>query len=201
MIRCVISDLGRVIVHFDNTVFYEKIARCSPFSREKIAELTRAHFHLVKTFDRGEMTPLEFYGRVTETLHARIDFSGFYEVYNDVFSVKPDVLQTLKRLKRGYKLLLLSNTDVMRFGFIRRKFPEILIFDEYVLSYEVGSIKPEPQIYREALQRAGYEAQQCVFIDDIKENIEAAQRLGIIGVHLEPQTDLQTVLRELGLSF
>lgn len=201
MIRCVISDLGRVILHFDNTIFYEKIAKCSSFSKEGIKELVHLHFDLIKSFDRGEMTPQEFYARVVKTLQANIDYDDFYSIYNNVFSLNPDVLDIMKRLKQNYRLLLLSNTDVMRFGFIKKRFPEILIFDDYILSYEVGSIKPEALIYKEALRRAEFQAQQCLFIDDIQENVEAAQKLGIQAIQMEPQTDLGAVLMDRGLSF
>ena len=89
----------------------------------------------------------------------------------------------------------------MRFGFIKKKFPEILIFDEYVLSFEVGHMKPHPLIYIKALEKAGVKANESIFIDDIKENIEAAQNLGIGGILFGPQTNLEAELREKGLSF
>ena len=89
----------------------------------------------------------------------------------------------------------------MRFGFIKKKFPEIMIFDEYILSYEVGAMKPHPRIYEDALAKAGVEANECVFIDDIEVNIETAQKLGIDIIHMTPHTDLEAVLREKGLSF
>lgn len=201
MIRCVISDLGKVIIFFDNNIFFEKIAGYSRHSKEKIRELTAVHFELVEIFDKGEMTPQDFYVRVREKLEASIDYDTFFSVYNDVFSLNPPALQIMKRLKRNYRLVLLSNTDIMRFGFIKKKFPEIMIFDDYVLSFEVGFMKPHPQIYKEALKRAGYKAKECVFIDDREENIEAAAKLGIKGIHFGPQTDLEAILKEIGLSF
>ncbi len=201
MIRCVLSDLGKVLIFFDNDIFFKKIAKNCPFTHEEIRELTFSHFYLVESFDRGEMSPDEFYRQVTKKLKARIDYDRFYSIYNDVFSLNPPILQLMIRLKKNYKIVLLSNTDVMRFDFIKKKFPEIMIFDEYVLSYQVGFIKPHPQIYKEALKQAGAEAEECVFIDDRKENIEEAERLGISGILMEPQTDLETVLQEMGLSF
>jgi HAD superfamily hydrolase (TIGR01509 family) len=147
------------------------------------------------------MTPQDFYIRVIEKLEARIDYDTFFSIYNDVFSLNPPVLQIMKRLKRNYRLVLLSNTDIMRFGFIKKKFPEIMIFDEYVLSFEVGFMKPHPQIYKEALKKAGFGARECVFIDDREENIEVAAKLGINGIHIGPQTDLEAILKEEGLSF
>jgi len=201
MIRCVISDLGRVIIFFDNNIFFEKIANYCPFSKEEIAELTSAHLEIVRSFDEGKITPEEFYNQVTKVLQASIDYDNFYSIYNDVFSLNPPVLEIMQRLKGNYRLVLLSNTDVMRFGFVKKKFPEIMIFDEYVLSYEVGSMKPHPKIYREALKRTGVKAEECIFIDDKEENVEVAQRLGINGIQMGAQTDLEAILQGMDLSF
>lgn len=201
MIRCVISDLGKVIVFFDNNIFFEKIANYSSYSTEEIRELASAHFELVEFFDKGEITPQDFHTRVIQKLEARIDYDTFFSIYNDVFSLVPPVLQIMKRLKRNYRLVLLSNTDTMRYGFVKKKFPEILIFDEYVLSFEVGFMKPHPQIYKEALKKAEFPARECVFIDDREENIQAAEKLGINGIYMGPQTDLEAALKETGLSF
>ncbi|NIM59739.1 MAG: HAD-IA family hydrolase [Candidatus Aminicenantes bacterium] len=201
MIRCVISDLGKVIIFFDNNIFFEKIADYSPYSTEEIRELALAHFDLVEFFDKGEISPQDFHARVIKKLEARIDYDTFFTIYNDVFSLNPPVLQIMQRLKKNYRLVVLSNTDTMRFGFIKKRFPEILIFDEYVLSFEVGFMKPHPRIYKEALKKAGFPAKECLFIDDREENIEAAAKLGIKGIHMEPQTDLEALLKEEGLSF
>lgn len=201
MIRCVISDLGKVIIFFDNNIFFEKIADYCPFSKEEIAELTSDHFYLIESFDEGKITPEEFYSQAAKKLEARVDYAGFFSIYNDVFSLNSPVLEIMKRLKGNYRLILLSNTDVMRFGFIKRRFPEIMIFDEYVLSYEVGSMKPHPQIYKEALKKAGVKAEECIFIDDREENVEVARKFGMDGIHMEPWTDLEAILQGMGLSF
>lgn len=201
MIRCVISDLGKVVVSFDNSIFFAKMAECCPYSKEDVDNLTTTHFYLIELFDKGELTPHEFYRRVIETFKADIDYEKFFSIYNDVFSLNPEVLNILKKLKGRYRLVLLSNTDVMRYGFIKKRFPEILIFDDYVLSYEVGAMKPDPQIYRVALKRARAKPEECVFIDDIKENVDAAIGLGIRGIVIEPQTDLRAALQEFGLTF
>jgi putative hydrolase of the HAD superfamily len=197
----VISDLGKVIVFFDNNIFFEKIANYSSYSIGEIRELASAHFELVEFFDKGEITPQDFHTRVIQKLEARIDYDTFFSIYNDVFSLVPPVLQIMKRLKRNYRLVLLSNTDTMRYSFIKKKYPEILIFDEYVLSFEAGFMKPHPQIYKEALKKAGFPARECVFIDDREENIQTAAKLGINGIHIGPQTDLEAALKEKGLSF
>jgi putative hydrolase of the HAD superfamily len=197
----VISDLGKVIIFFDNDIFFEKMADYCPFSKDEIQELTLAHFEIIESFDKGEVSPEEFYRKVAEILRARINYDNFFSIYNDVFSLDLSVLEIMKRLKANYRLVLLSNTDVMRFGFIKKTFPQIMIFNEYVLSYEVGSMKPHPQIYKAALKKAGFRAEECIFIDDREENIKAAAELGIQGILMEPHADLEAILRKMGLSF
>jgi epoxide hydrolase-like predicted phosphatase len=115
--------------------------------------------------------------------------------------INPDVVRSLRKLKPNYRLVLLSNTDVKHFAFIRGEFPEMFFFDEYVLSYEVGLMKPDPRIYEIALEKAKARAGECVFIDDLEENIEAAAKMGIHTIHFTPETDLDGELRSLKVSF
>ena len=200
-IKAVISDLGRVILHFDNHIFYRKLAGYASMSYEEIARLAFDHGELVRLFDSGRMASREFFERVTARVEARMDEEEFFSIYNDIFSPIPGTLDILRELKPRARLILLSNTDPMRFGLIKRRFPEILIFDEYVLSYEVGAIKPDPAIYEEAIRRAGCRPAEAVFIDDLAVNVEAAAELGIKGiVFTAGTTDLAAELRRLGLS-
>ena len=201
MIRCVISDMGKVILHFDRGIFYEKIAGFCPYSKDEVEKLTLQNFDIVVSFNEGAISPQEFYSRVISKLKAEIGYDEFYAIYSDVFFLNSPVLEIMKRLKRNYKLVLLSNTDIMHFTFIKKRFPEILIFDDYVLSYEVGAMKPDPRIYEEALKRTGFEPEECLFIDDTEENIKGARKLGINVILMEPRTDLEAVLRGMNLSF
>jgi putative hydrolase of the HAD superfamily len=68
------------------------------------------------------------------------------------------------------------------------------LFDEIVISGEVGMRKPEPRIFQHALDLVGLSAEQCVFIDDIQANIQAARALGILGIH---HMDTLTTIAEI----
>jgi putative hydrolase of the HAD superfamily len=129
-------------------------------------------------------------------------YADFFAIYNDIFTPVLPVIDVLARVKAaGYRTLLLSNTDPERFGFVRRRFPEILFFDDYVLSYELKLLKPEPAIYRAAAAKAGRLPEECVFIDDMEENVKGAVAAGLAGVLYRPETDLAAELRKLGLKF
>lgn len=199
MIRTVISDLGRVILWFDNGIFFKKIAARSSCSEEKIREVIHRNSALIRLFDTGKMTPHEFHSHATAKLDAQISSDEFFASYCDVFSLNVPVLNLLQGLKGKFRLILLSNTDPVRFSFIKKTFPEILFFDDYVLSFEVGLMKPDTRIYEVTLKVAASQPSDCVFIDDMEENIEAAKRLGFQSILYKPDTDLARGLRALGV--
>jgi putative hydrolase of the HAD superfamily len=199
MIKNVISDLGRVILFFDNHIFFRKMAEHCPYSAEEIANMVYCYPDLIRIFDSGKLSPREFFERVTGILSADIDEESFSSVYSDVFSLNQPVLEIIKRLRPDYRLILLSNTDAIRFGFIRHRFPEIFVFDEYVLSYEVGWVKPERRIYLEALKLAQAGADECLFMDDIPEYVEAARELGIRTILYHTGIDLEAELTRQGV--
>ena len=201
MTCAVISDLGRVILWFDNTIFYRKMTAYCQLSAAEIREIVHNSLEFVELFDLARLTPREFYERVIAKLGAKVGYNDFMAAYVDVFSVNAPVLEIMKKLNARYRLIMVSNVDVVRFGFIRKRFPEIMIFDDYVLSYELGVMKPDAGIYRVALEKAGARPEECVFIDDMEENIEGATALGIPGILYRPETDLEKELRSLGLSF
>jgi HAD superfamily hydrolase (TIGR01509 family) len=195
MIRAIISDMGRVILWFDNDVFIQKLAATSTVPEDKIKEAAHWNLDLLTAFDRGAISPGEFYRRVAGAVCSGIGEIEFCAIYNDIFRLNPPTLDVLRKQKAaGKTLLLLSNTDVLRFGYIRERYPEILIFDDYVLSFELGMVKPEPGIYLEAVRRAGCRPEECVFIDDMPENVEAALKLGMAGIVYAPETDLAAEL-------
>ena len=199
-IKCVISDLGKVILFFDNFIFFQKIAEHCPFSAQDISERVHRHIDLIRSFDTGEIESEDFYREVVQKLEADVGKKNFFRMYNDVFSLNLPVLDLLRRLKTNHKLILLSNTDVERFGFIQKEFPEILFFDEYVLSYEAGYMKPHPEIYMRALNKARIRAEECVFLDDLQENIEGAECVGMNVILYEPHTDLEAKLKQMNVT-
>ncbi len=199
MSRTVISDLGNVILYFDNGIFFKKMTAYCDHSEEEIRELAHRHFDLVLRFDSGNVSPHEFYAGTVERLGADISEEEFFSIYCDVFSLNSPALETLGNLRSKCTLVLLSNTDLRRFAFIKKRFPQVLIFDHYLLSYELGILKPDPAIYLAALEKAGARADESVFIDDMEENIRGAEAIGIRGILYEPEMNLDAELKSLGL--
>ncbi|HPW18538.1 MAG TPA: HAD family phosphatase [Candidatus Aminicenantes bacterium] len=202
MIRAVISDLGRVVLWFDNSVFLRKLAEKAGKPLDEVEAAVHGDLGLLRRFDGGAVTPGGFLAHVAAAVGADMGYEEFFGIYNDIFTPNPPAIDALARVKAaGYRTLLLSNTDPERFGFVRRRFPEILFFDGYVLSYELKLLKPEPAIYLAAAARAGCRPEECVFIDDMDENVEGAVGTGLRGILYRPGTDLAVELKKLGLRF
>jgi len=195
MIKSIISDLGKVIVDFDNNRFFSGLSRYCSYSFDEIVWQSRDHLHLHLAFDSGEIDPQEFYLKVKQVLSANLDQDEFFRLYNDIFSLNEKVVQTFQKLKGKCRLIILSNTDPERFGFIKKTFPAVLDFDDFVLSFEQGFLKPQKEIYKIALKKAQALPSECVFIDDMEENISAAASLGFNTIHFKPGTNLKSELR------
>jgi putative hydrolase of the HAD superfamily len=74
------------------------------------------------------------------------------------------------------------------------------VFDEIVISGEVGLHKPDPAIFELTCERLGVEPSDCVFVDDLRENCEAAETLGITAIlHRGADSTLPELERLLGL--
>jgi epoxide hydrolase-like predicted phosphatase len=202
MIRAVISDLGRVVLWFDNNVFLRKLADLARRPFDEVKAAVHGNLEIVHRFDTGALTPEDFRRAVCRIVGKDVDNVTFYAIYNDIFTLNTPVAALLKRVQAaGYKTVLLSNTDPERFRFVRKRFPEMLFFDDYVLSYELKLVKPDQAIYLEAARRAGCRPDECVFIDDMEENVRSAVSAGFRGIHYQPETDLESELKNIGLAF
>lgn len=88
----------------------------------------------------------------------------------------------IQDLRTRYHTALLSNAWSGTRKALVEYYDCLDVFDQVVISAEVGLAKPDPAIYLEMLRRLNVKPHQAVFVDDLLENIEAANRLGIHGI-------------------
>ena len=81
----------------------------------------------------------------------------------------------------GYKIYILSNWEADKFHILESKYKLLEFFDGYIISGEVGLIKPYPEIYKLLLKKYGLKAEECVFFDDVEANIKGAKDVGFEG--------------------
>jgi len=194
----IIFDLGRVVVDFDYNMPAEKIKRRFGLDKRKIHDLF-FDSRITRLHDEGRLSSREFYDRVKKMLDIDMSFSEFKKCWNDIFFENKQVGKLVRRLKKIYKVYLLSNTNKLHFDFIKKKFSIIKQFDKLILSYKIGKIKPHPAIYKYALRLANCSPQGAIYIDDRPELVEGARRLGINTILFKNISALKKELRSLGV--
>jgi len=149
-------------------------------------------------FGTGRLSPKELYEHVRKGTGLRMSFAEFKRVFADIFTLKKDTAALYTSLKKkGFRFCLLSNTNVLHYEWCKRTFPFLAFFDNTVLSYKTGVMKPHPRIYMEAVNKLGLKKEECVYVDDFPELAEAAHLLGFPAVHFRNAGQLKKELNRL----
>ncbi len=194
-IKTVMLDLGNVIVAFDFSRCHAALEKLCPYPAQEIPARIRST-GLVQLFETGQVSPESFVEQVSRILDLHMSYDEFWELWSCIFLPEALIPESLlEGIRSRHRLLLLSNTNPIHFSMVRERYPHLRHFDGYVLSYEVGALKPSPEIYREAIRCAGCRPEECFFTDDIASNVEAARREGIDSVQFHTLSQLEEELR------
>ena len=143
----------------------------------------------------GEITIVEYMTGVVERapdiIGAALDIDAYRQFMRDMdVGTHWPVVHRIRALQRdGLRLALLTN-NVREFGDAwRSTFPVDELFEIVVDSSHVGMRKPDPRIYLLTCERVGVDPEAAVFLDDNRDNVEAARALGMEAVHFMPGSD------------
>lgn len=198
-----IFDFGNVVAHFDFTRSCERFGR--PLGLSGQAFLARAKeaglAEVLRVYESGGMTSEDFHRRLCDLTGITLDLDDFATSWGDIFSANASVHSLIAGLKRsGYRLFLGSNTNELHIRHIRGQFNEVLShFDALILSYQIQQIKPDVAFFHACARAAGRPAEQCVFIDDLDENVAGARQAGLIGLVYRDTPRLIDDLRRIGV--
>ena len=194
-ITTVISDFGGVLTtpllrsfaafQDETGIPSESLGR----AMQRAAERDGAHplFEL----EKGNMTEHDFLtllaGDLEPELGHRPELHGFREIYFDALDPNERMVELMRGLReRGYRMALLTNNVREWEPLWRSLLPVDEIFELIVDSAFVGMRKPEAEIYELTLERlGGPQPSECLFVDDVEVNVEAARGLGLCAVHFQ----------------
>ena len=196
--QAVIFDFGGVLVRMVDDRPRLKLAEQLGVPLSRLDDLV--YFSdSAKKASKGEINVGQHWEAVGEALGIQPeDMPGFLEQYWSADDVNWKLLGFIKSLHPRYKVGLLSNAwDDLRQTMHERWNMDVL-FDDLVISAEVGMVKPDPRIFHYALERLGVQPKEAVFIDDTLVNVEAARRQGLEAIQFldteQTLADLQGVL-------
>ena len=184
-IKNIIFDLGNTLVYFDLGYFYSGVAE-----REKRLNAAKFKKFIIKNrldikLITGRLNHKDFFRKLKRKFDLKIGYNDFIYFYSDIFWVNENMKRFLEKISRvkKYKLFLLSNTDSPHINFIDKNFPFIKIIKNRVLSYKINMAKPDKKIFKYIIDKFKLLPEETVLIDDIKENLLSAQKLGINTIH------------------
>ena len=197
MIKNIIFDLGNVLIKFNPFSFIE----------ENVKEENREKFHKIVfqgeewlNLDRGTITYEEATQKLSEKFpeeKANIE-KLFTNNIQDVLFMDKTNLEFVNSLKsNNYKLYILSNFHKPAFNKISTIHNFSEIFDGKVISCDCHLLKPEPEIYELIIGKYGLIPEETAFIDDSQNNVDAAKKLGINGIHLKNMKELIKTLNNI----
>ena len=196
-IKHIIFDLGEVIININPPAVKEYMIS------KGVGNVDELHVRLLEgdvyhQLETGKISPDDFRSAIQDIVDIPVSNNDIDAAWNAMLlDIPRERIKFMTRLKSKYKLYLLSNTNSIHWESYDRYFqdhydyPSINTFFTYCwYSHLMGVRKPDPEIFRMVMQEGQFKAGEVAFIDDLKDNVDAAATQGIIPVHLPPGKEI-----------
>src|SRR5215813_5267446 len=200
-IKAVILDYGEVLCHGPAPHYIQSMADVFKLSPQAFRAIYDRHR---LPYDRGDYSPEVYWSKFEEETNSKLLPAQLQQLRNwdvDMWSnVDPAMLAWVDTLRAyGLKIALLSNMHADMAHHFRMHFDWVNKFETAILSAEMRSVKPEPEIYLRTVEALGVRPEKTQFIDDRERNTRGANQVGIRAIRFESIGQLARELEELGL--
>ncbi len=196
-IKAIVFDLGGVLLRTGDFSPRDRLAERLGMSRAELEDFIFAGESGEKA-QRGEITVAQHW----ENLRQKVNCSpGQFKALVEEFFGQDELDQALVdyvyKLHTSYKTALLSNAwdDLRQVIEARWHFEDA--FDFMIISAEVGLVKPDPRIFSLALEKLGVRADEAIFVDDMRLNVEAARRMGLHSIQFQTAQQVRMDIERL----
>jgi putative hydrolase of the HAD superfamily len=197
MIQAIVFDFGNVISRFDYNVFLKRISKCTKKSQNELWEIIFTG--ISQEYETGVLNSDEFFKKVSTLCGLRMDRNDFQKAFTEIFSPIESTYDLIRNLGKKYKLGLLSNTNEWHFECVIKQMEIFNLFNAVSPSHKVGVMKPDKKMFHDVLKKLALKPEECVFIDDVSEYIDAACKLGFKGIRYIGHEQLLESLRQLNV--
>lgn len=203
----IIFDLGGVLVNVD---FLEPRTRLAKEYHLSLAQVENAfssgspdqnNRSLIEHFSKGQISGEVYLDAVAAALPSNIGRQRLLAVVNaDVKGLFPATVDVIADLATGYRLACYSNTHVLHWQQMLNSFSVFNHFERKMASFYAGAAKPDPAAFQYMITQLDCQPQDCLLIDDRRENIEAALTFGMAGHLCNDPSTLAPDLASLGIT-
>lgn len=196
MIKNVIFDLGKVLINWDLDTFSKKYTTDLKLQKSIVDDIFMHNdWHML---DKGAITEEEAELRFSTRLSLnKEEIRKIILEARKIMTLKTETYNELKRLKKSYNIFCISNMSHKSWQVVKSEHTFIEYFDDIVISAEVKMIKPAKEIFSYALEKFKINANESIFIDDLKDNIVSAESLGLKGILFDESKKCWDELKKL----
>lgn len=196
----IIFDFGNVLIEWDPRFVYRRYFPNDEGGMENfLKEIKFAEWNALqdkgRPFEEGITILSSEYPHHAELIQAYHD--RWQDSIGESIAGSVEILKRLKHI--GCRLYGLSNWSAETFPFALSKYDFFHLFDDLVISGNVGMVKPDPEIFNLLLKKIGKPASECLFIDDSPANIQQAKQLGFVTIHFKSPSQLEDELIQMGI--
>lgn len=178
--EAVVFDFGNVLALLDRTEICRRFAVHSSRSVDEIGPLIFGG-DIEQDSETGAYDSHEMFRRVRERIGGRPDwqYEQFVEEMGAGLRLNPEGVHALEFAANRSRTFALSDTSYVHALWLFRQEVLTTLLENFFFSFKLGRMKPDPALFRTVIHRTGVDAQRIIFVDDLRENTDAAARLGV----------------------
>lgn len=195
----IIFDLGNVLIEWNKEKILSKI--CKNDLEYNLFNQFVFQSNLWIDLDNGKIS-LEFLEnqlidemghQYQDQIHELVwNWFNYVDLYDEVY----ELIKQLK--KKNFQIYVLSNTSSIFHILLDSVLSKVSsVLDGYVISCEVKMMKPQKEIYLSLVNKYQLDIKDCIFLDDLEENVEAARTLCIKAFQIKERKEISNILKDL----
>ena len=196
MKKALIFDLGGVLIDYDGQATLQAVWKLCDCSLTRLETIVR---EVDRPFGLGQLNSAHLYAILQKQAGVTAPYQAVATAFCSRQQRNERGLAFARRLHEepDVSIGIISNTNPIHAAWLYAHIPEFESFSPVLLSHEIGFLKPDPPIYRLALERVGCEAEESIFIDDRQVNVDAAKKVGMNAILYQDRESTISAVRGL----
>lgn len=192
MVKYIIFDWGGVFTHGHLLKDFAKNLsdKCGKDKNEIEKIFREAEY----PYETGQINPEVFWENFKMALGVDLSKEEIQKIFLNSYSINEAMLELAKKLRKRYKLILLTNNYEDLFDFIKKEYQLENYFDHLFSSSDLKDKKPNKEIYKFVLDKLKINPEEAIFIDDKEKNIIGARQVGLETIHFKGVAGLKEML-------